>query len=55
MKIVISILKTLLGQSFILLFSLPLFSGITSVIEVVVKLVLRLKPLHVLTIHGKAL
>jgi hypothetical protein len=47
MKFVIWILKTLLGQSFILLLPLPLVSGITSVAEVVVKLVLLLEPLVV--------
>jgi hypothetical protein len=55
MEFVIWILKTLLGQSFILLLPLPLFSSITGVAEVVVKLVLRLEPLHVLTVHGKVL
>jgi hypothetical protein len=49
------ILKTLLGQSFILLLPLPLFFGITSVAEVVVKLVLQSKPLHVLIVHDKVL
>jgi hypothetical protein len=39
-RIVVWILKTMLGQSFILLFPLPLFSGITGVAEVVVKLIL---------------
>jgi hypothetical protein len=34
---------------------LPLFSGITDVAEVVVKLVLRSEPLHVLAFHGKVL
>jgi hypothetical protein len=34
------ILKTLLGQYFILMLPLPLFSGITGVAEVVVKLIL---------------
>jgi hypothetical protein len=54
-KIFIWILKTLLGQSFILLLPLPLFSSITSVAEVVAKLVLCLESLHVLTVHGKVL
>jgi hypothetical protein len=52
---VIWILKTLLGQSFILLLPLPLFSSITGVAEVVVKLVLRSEPLHVLTVDTKVL
>jgi hypothetical protein len=52
MEFIVWILKILLGQSFILLLPLPLFFGITSVIEVVVKLVLRLEPLHVLTFRG---
>jgi hypothetical protein len=55
MKIIVWILKTLLGQSFILLLSLPLFSGITDVAKVVAKLVLWSEPLHVLTVHGKVL
>jgi hypothetical protein len=55
MKFVVWILKTLLGQSFILLLPLPLFSGITGVAEVVVDLILRSEPLHVLTLHGKVL
>jgi hypothetical protein len=33
----------------------PLFSGITDVAEVVVKLVLRSEQLHVLTVRGKVL
>jgi hypothetical protein len=41
-------LKILLGQSFILLLPLPLFSNITGVVEVVVKLILQSEPLHVL-------
>jgi hypothetical protein len=44
-----------LVQSFILLLSLPLFSGIIGVAEVVVKLVLRSEPLHVLIVHTKVL
>jgi hypothetical protein len=40
MEIIIWILKTLLGQSFILLLPLPLLSGIIGVAEVVVKLIL---------------
>jgi hypothetical protein len=55
MKFVIRILKTLLGQSFMLLLPLTLFSGITSDAEVVVKLILRSEPLHVLTVRGKVL
>jgi hypothetical protein len=55
MEFVIWILKTLLGQSFILLLPLPLFFCITDVAEVVLKLILRSEPLHVLTIHGKVL
>jgi hypothetical protein len=46
---------TLLGQSFILLLPLPLFSGITCAAEVVAKLILRSEPLDVLTIQGKGL
>jgi hypothetical protein len=34
---------------------LPLFSSITGVVEVVVKLILRSEPLHVLTVHNKVL
>jgi hypothetical protein len=45
----------MLGQSFILLLPLPLFSGITGIAEVVVKLILQLEPLHVLTVRGKVL
>jgi hypothetical protein len=45
----------LLGQSLILLLPLPLFSSITCVVEVVVKLVLRSEPLHVLTLRGKVI
>jgi hypothetical protein len=45
----------LLGQSFILLLPLPLFYSITGVADVVVKLVLRLEPLYVLTLHDKVL
>jgi hypothetical protein len=52
---VIWILKILLGQSFIHLFPLPLFSGITGVAEVVVKLLLWSEPLHVLNVHDKIL
>jgi hypothetical protein len=40
MEFLIWILKTLLGQSVILLMPLPLFSIITNVAKVVVKLVL---------------
>jgi hypothetical protein len=54
-EFVIWIIKTLLDQSFILLLSLPLFSSITGVTEVVVKLILQSEPLHVLTVHGKVL
>jgi hypothetical protein len=49
------ILKTFLGQSSILLLPLPLFFGIIGVAEVVVKLVLRSEPLHVLIVHNKVL
>jgi hypothetical protein len=52
---IIWILKTLLDQSFILFLAFPLFSGITGVFEVVVKLILQSEPLHVLTFHGKVL
>jgi hypothetical protein len=52
---IVWILKTLLAQSFILLLLLPLFFGITSVADVVVKLVLRSEPLYVLTVHDKVL
>jgi hypothetical protein len=55
MKFIIWILKTLLGQSFILLLPLPLFSGIIGVAEVVVKLILRSELLHVLTVQSKVL
>jgi hypothetical protein len=55
MKFVIRIFKTLLDQSFILLMPMPLFSGIAGVAEVVVKLILRLEPLHVMAIYGKVL
>jgi hypothetical protein len=55
MKIVVWILKTWLGQSFILLLPPPLFSVIIDVAEVVAKLVLRSEPLHVLTVCGKVL
>jgi hypothetical protein len=44
-----------LGQSFILLLLLPLFSSTTGVAEVVVNLVLRSEPLYVLTLRGKVL
>jgi hypothetical protein len=44
-----------LGQSLILLLPLSLFSSITGVVEVVVKLILRSEPLHVLTLRGKVL
>jgi hypothetical protein len=47
--------KTLLDQCFILQLPLPLFFGITSVAEVVAKLVLQSEPLHVLTVHGKVI
>jgi hypothetical protein len=49
------ILKTLFGQSFILLLPLPLFSSIIGIVEVVVKPVLRSEPLHVLTLCDKLL
>jgi hypothetical protein len=49
------ILMTMLAQSFILLLPLPLFSAITSVAKVVVKLIQQSEPLHVLTLHGKVL
>jgi hypothetical protein len=56
MKFVIWILKILLGQSFILLLSLPLFFGIIGVAKVVVKLtILRSEPLHALIVHEKVL
>jgi hypothetical protein len=55
MEFVICILKTLLGQSFIPPLLLPLFFGIAGVVEVVVKLILRSEPLHVLIVHGKVL
>jgi hypothetical protein len=45
----------LASQSFILLLPPPLFSSITSVAEVVVKLILLSKPLHVLTVRDKVL
>jgi hypothetical protein len=35
--------------------SLPLFSNITSVVEVVVKLILQSEPLNVLTARGKVI
>jgi hypothetical protein len=54
-KFVICILTTMLGQSIILLLPLPQFSDITDFVEVVVKLVLRSKSLHVLIAHGKVL
>jgi hypothetical protein len=47
--------QDLVGQSFILFLPLPLFSSITGVTEVVVKLVLQSEPLHVLTVLGKVL
>jgi hypothetical protein len=43
----------LLGQSLILLFPLALFSGISSVAKVVVKLILLSELPHVLTVHYK--
>jgi hypothetical protein len=55
MKFIIWILKTLLGQYFILLLALPLFFGIIDVAEVVLKLILRSEPLRVLIVHGKVL
>jgi hypothetical protein len=55
MKFVLWILKTLLYQSFIVLLPRPLFSSITGVAKVVVQLVLRSEPLHVLTIGAKVL
>jgi hypothetical protein len=55
MKFVIWILKTLLGQSIILLLPLPQFSDITSVVEVVVKLILQSEPLYGLIIRGKVI
>jgi hypothetical protein len=54
-EFVIRILRTLLGQSFILLLLPPLFSSITGVTKVVVKLILRSEPLHVLTVRCKVL
>jgi hypothetical protein len=53
MEFIVWILKTLLGQSFIPLLALPLFSSINSVVEVVVKLILWSEPLHILTVRGK--
>jgi hypothetical protein len=55
MEFVVSILKTLWGESFILFLPLPLFFGTTGVVEVVVKLILRSETLHVLTIGAKLL
>jgi hypothetical protein len=55
MEFVVWILKILRGQCFILLLPLPLFSSIIGVAEVVVKLILRSEPLHVLTLRGKVL
>jgi hypothetical protein len=55
MKFVIWILKTLLGQSIILLLPLPQVSDITSVVEVVVKLILQSEPLYGLIIRGKVI
>jgi hypothetical protein len=54
-EFVIWILKTLLDQSLIILLPLPLFSGITCVAELVVKLILRLETLHVLIVCSKVL
>jgi hypothetical protein len=54
-EFVVWIFKTLLDQSFIILLTLPLFSSIAGVAEVVVKLVLRLESLHVLTLCDKVL
>jgi hypothetical protein len=47
------ILMTLLGQSVILLLPLPLFSSISGVAKVVVKLILQSEPLHVVTVRYK--
>jgi hypothetical protein len=55
MEFLIWILKTLLGQYVIILLPLPLFFGISGVAEVVVKLILRLEPLHVLNVRCKVL
>jgi hypothetical protein len=55
MEFVKWILKTLLCQSIILLLPLLLFSHITSVAEVVVKLIMCPEPLHVLIVRGKVL
>jgi Flp pilus assembly protein protease CpaA len=42
-----------IASVFILLLSLPLFFSITGGAEVVVKLILRSEPLHVLIVHEK--
>jgi hypothetical protein len=55
MEFLIWILKTLLGQSCILLLPLPRFSSIIGVAEMVVKLVLQSEPLYVLTLRSKVL
>jgi hypothetical protein len=55
LEFIIWILKTLPDQYFILLSPLPLFSSIIGAVDVMVKLILRLKPLHVLTIRDKLL
>jgi hypothetical protein len=47
--------QDLAGLIFHPLVALSLFSSITGVTEVVVKLILRSEPLHVLTIRGKFL
>jgi hypothetical protein len=55
MKFIIWILKTLLDQYVILILPLHLFSNITGVAEMVVKLILWPESLHVLTVHNKVL
>jgi hypothetical protein len=47
--------QDLIGPIFHLLVATTLFSDITDVAEVVVKLVLRSEPLHILTVCGKVL
>jgi hypothetical protein len=52
-EFVIWILDILLGQSLILPFPLAMFSGISGVAKVVVKLILRSELPHVLTVRYK--
>jgi hypothetical protein len=47
--------QDLAGPIFTIFLPLPLFSGITGVDKVVVKLALRSEPLHLLTIGAKVL